>query len=241
MPHTTNKSSAAVIDKAVSAWLTWNDIEIDERLELINQWSELLKLQHSLGLLPAQMVDFHAEHAPPLLSMGEEMPGPTGESNVLSTAGRGPFVIIAEPDASINGFIALLSCALIAGNSVIVAPLPEHQDIISTLQQVCDFSDVVMPLLTEDADKLRNEIIKDGAVAGVGFVGTQVEAMEINRTLANREGQIAAFIAETDPDELTTVRDQQLVLRFITEKTLTTNVTAVGGNATLLALGCGDV
>ena len=235
-----DQPSTSVIKQATSAWLTWNAIEIEQRITLISQWSELLKLQHSLGLLPGQMVDFHSLHAVPLISSGEEMPGPTGESNVLSTSGRGPFVIMAKQDAPIEAFIALVSCALVAGNSVVMAALPEHEDIISTLEQVCIFSDIDMPIVAvKDSSELENIIINP-AIAGVGYVGSEAEAIRLNRVLAERDGQIALLIVETDLEGLEMVRDQSLVLRFITEKTLTTNVTAVGGNATLLALGCGD-
>ena len=234
------QQSASVIKQATSAWLTWNAIDIEQRITLISQWSELLKLQHSLGLLPGQMVDFHSLHAVPLISSGEEMPGPTGESNILSTSGRGPFVIMAEQDVPIEAFIALVSCALVAGNSVIMAALPEHEDIISTLEQVCTFSDIEMPILAvKDNNELENIIISP-AIAGVGYEGSEAEAIRLNRVLANRDGQIALLVVETDLEGLQMVRDQSLVLRFITEKTLTTNVTAVGGNATLLALGCGE-
>jgi delta 1-pyrroline-5-carboxylate dehydrogenase len=235
-----DQQSTSVIKKATSAWLTWNAIEIEQRITLISQWSELLKLQHSLGLLPGQMVDFHSLHAVPLISSGEEMPGPTGESNVLSTSGRGPFVIMAEQDAPIEAFIALVSCALVAGNSVVMAALPEHEDIISTLEQVCTFSDIEMPIIVVENLASLEKVIVDPAIAGVGFVGSEVEAIRLNRVLAERDGQIALLIVETDLEGLEMVRDQSLVLRFITEKTLTTNVTAVGGNATLLALGCGE-
>ena len=235
-----DQPSTSVIKQATSAWLTWNAIEIEQRITLISQWSELLKLQHSLGLLPGQMVDFHSLHAVPLISSGEEMPGPTGESNVLSTSGRGPFVIMAKQDAPIEAFIALVSCALVAGNSVVMAALPEHEDIISTLEQVCVFSDIEMPIFAvKDNNELENLIINP-AIAGVGYVGSEVEAIRLNRVLVNRDGQIALLVVETDLEGLEMVRDQSLVLRFITEKTLTTNVTAVGGNATLLALGCGE-
>jgi len=238
--HSNAQPLERVIKQATSAWLSWNAIDIEQRVSLISQWSELLKLQHSLGLLPGQMVDFHSQHAEPLISSGEEMPGPTGESNVLSTSGRGPFVIIAEADTPITAFIALLSCALVAGNSVVIAALPEYQDIINTLTQTCRFSDVEMPVLTLDDRAQLDNLIKEPAIAGVGFVGSEQEAINVNRVLANRDGQIGLLVAETDLQGLQLVRDQSLVLRFITEKTLTTNVTAVGGNATLLALGCGE-
>ena len=238
--NTNDQQSTLVIKQATSAWLAWNTIEIEQRITLISQWSELLKLQHSLGLLPGQMVDFHSLHAVPLISSGEEMPGPTGESNVLSTAGRGPFVIMAEQDTPVTAFIAMLSCALVAGNSVVMASLPEYEDIINTLEQVCVFSNIEMPIITVENLEALEQVIVHPAIAGVGFVGSEIEAIRLNRVLAERDGQIALLIVETDLEGLAMVRDQSLVLRFLTEKTLTTNVTAVGGNATLLALGCGE-
>ena len=237
---TNDHQSTSVIKQATSAWLAWNTIEIEQRITLISQWSELLKLQHSLGLMPGQMVDFHSLHAVPLISSGEEMPGPTGESNLLSTVGRGPFVIMAEQGTPITAFIAMLSCALVAGNSVVMAFLPEYEDIISTLEQVCAFSNIEMPIITVENLSALEQVIVEPAIAGVAFVGYEVEAIRLNRVLAERDGQIALLIVETDLEGLTMVRDQSLVLRFLTEKTLTTNVTAVGGNATLLALGCGE-
>jgi len=227
-------------EQAINTWLTWDAVGIEHRVTLIEQWSELLKLQHSLGLLPAQMVDFHALHATALISSGEEMPGPTGESNVLSTSGRGPFIIMAEENTPLTAFIALVSCALIAGNSVVVASLPEYDEIFSTLEQVCVFSDIETPVIKVTDNKALEDLISNPIIAGIGFVGSENEAIRFNRILANREGQIGLIVAETEVEALHTVRDQRLVLRFITEKTLTINVTAVGGNATLLALGCGE-
>jgi delta 1-pyrroline-5-carboxylate dehydrogenase len=227
-------------NKAITAWLSWDAIGIERRITLIEQWSELLKLQHSLGLFPAQMVAFHATHAVTLISEGDEMPGPTGESNVLSTAGRGPFIIMAEDNAPLTAYIALLSCALIAGNSVVVASLPEYEEIFSSLEQVCAFSGIETPVLKVADNKALEGLISHSVIAGMGFVGSEIATMRFNQLLANRDGQIGLIIAETDEEGLSTVRDQRLVLRFITEKTLTINVTAVGGNATLLALGCGD-
>jgi delta 1-pyrroline-5-carboxylate dehydrogenase len=227
-------------NQAITTWLSWDAIGIERRITLIAQWSELLKLQHSLGLLPAQMVDFHITHAVALISSGDELPGPTGESNVLSTSGRGPFIIMSEAGYPLPAYIALLSCALIAGNSVIVSSLPEHEDIFNTLQQVCDYAGIDNPIIRVSDNKALEGLISHSYIAGLGMVGSETEVIRFNQLLANRAGQIGLIVAETDAEALPTVRDQRLVLRFITEKTLTINVTAVGGNATLIALGCGE-
>ncbi|MGO3799410.1 MAG: 1-pyrroline-5-carboxylate dehydrogenase, partial [Vibrio casei] len=57
------------------------------------------------------------------------------------------------------------------------------------------------------------------------------------------EGVITPLVAETvdgtstSGHDLVLTHDPSLVLSFITERTRTINITAVGGNATLLELG----
>jgi len=235
-----NVSDLRVINQAADAWLPWNAIGVEERLAVLEQWSALLKLQPDLDLLASQVIEYHCQQATKLIAQPLNMPGPTGESNILSTSGRGVFLIMAEENSSVIAFSALLSCALVAGNSVIVTDTEEHKSLFSVLQQACDLSAVAMPVCFVKENKMLENLLDDDAVAGVGYVGDEQKVIELNRTIADRTGQIATFITETDLLQLETSRDQNLVLRFITEKTLSTNVTAVGGNATLLALGCGD-
>ncbi|WP_305846204.1 hypothetical protein [Photobacterium kishitanii] len=60
------------------------------------------------------------------------------------------------------------------------------------------------------------------------------------RQLAQREGVLAQLVAELDGELVPVIGSQHYCLRFITERTRTINITAVGGNATLLELGCGE-
>ncbi|MEG3753596.1 hypothetical protein [Psychromonas arctica] len=235
-----NVSDLRVINQAADAWLPWNAIGVEERLAVLEQWSALLKFQQCIDLLASQVIEYHCQQATKLIAEPLNMPGPTGESNILSTSGRGVFLIMAEENSSVIAFTALLSCALVGGNSLIVTDTEEHKALFEVLQQACDLSMVAMPVCFVKDNQALENLLDDDVVAGVGYVGDEQKVIELNRIIANRTGQIATFITETDLLQLETSRDQNLVLRFITEKTLSTNVTAVGGNATLLALGCGD-
>lgn len=235
-----NVSDLRVINQAADAWLPWNAIGVEERLTVLEQWSSLLKFQQDIDLLTSQVIEYHCQQASTLIATPLNMPGPTGESNILSTSGRGVFLIMAEAHSSVIAFSALLSCALVGGNSVIVTECEEHKILFDILQQACDLSAVAMPVCFVSDNKALEDLLDDDVVAGVGYVGNEQKIIELNRIIADRTGQIATFITESDLLQLETSRDQHLVLRFITEKTLSTNVTAVGGNATLLALGCGD-
>ena len=76
-----------------------------------------------------------------------------------------------------------------------------------------------------------------GDVRSVGYVGNSQTAQAINLQLAKRDGAIVSLVAETDLTAMHVAHDPHLSLRFITERTRTINITAVGGNATLLELG----
>ncbi|MDA7745925.1 hypothetical protein N8878_01150 [Psychromonas sp.] len=228
------------IDKASSSWVTWSMLDIQIRIDLMEKWSELLSQQRSLDLLPAQMVNFHIKQALKLISEEQVMPGPTGESNVLTAPGRGVFVITAEYDTPETAFVGLIACALISGNCVVLSFPPEFQEIVDSLSFVLSLSEIERTVVQVIKRESVDDIISDPVIAGMAYVGNVNEAIRLNQVLASRDGQIAQFIIETDLTHLATLRDQCLILRFITEKTQTINLTAVGGNASLLALGCGD-
>jgi delta 1-pyrroline-5-carboxylate dehydrogenase len=74
-------------------------------------------------------------------------------------------------------------------------------------------------------------------VRSIGYVGNPEVERTINRQLAKRTGAIVSLTSETDLVSIPVAHDPHLALRFITERTRTINITAVGGNATLLELG----
>ncbi len=74
-------------------------------------------------------------------------------------------------------------------------------------------------------------------IRNFAFVGSEQDVLGYNKKLALRSGAITALVSETDLEALPQSQDPKLVLRFITERTRTINITAVGGNATLLELG----
>jgi len=235
-----NSNVLKIVEQAMQSWLTWSAIDIQERSEIISKWSELLSQQRNLDLMPSQMVDFHKQQALLLIGEAQLMPGPTGESNVLTSLGRGSFVLMADDNVPETVFVALVCCVLMAGNSLIIASHDKFQEVVESLTCVFSLS-VIDEAVVQIIEKESIEsLIANPCIAGMAYAGNQAEAIRLNSLLAQRKGQIAQFITETDLQGLETVRDQCLVLRFITEKTQTINVTAVGGNASLLALGSGD-
>ena len=229
-----------LIKQSHANWDMWNDIGASVRSDLVIRWADELAEDPSLGVMAAKMAKYQAKQALSLIGEEKLMPGPTGETNELYAAGRGLFVMTASEALSVAAVVGQLATALVAGNTVIIS-LPEtHTELASKLQSTllkAGFPKSVV--LLADFSNVK-ALIEDTSTAGVAFVGNAAEAQEINRQLSQRSGLLAQLIAETDLNNLTAVTDSHFVLRFITEKTRTINITAVGGNATLLELGSGD-
>lgn len=236
-----SKQIQQLVERATASWLIWSAVSTQQRVELLSKWSELLSQQRNLDLMPSKIVDFHNQQALTLIAEPQIMPGPTGESNTLKSYGRGVFVIMADDNVPETVFVALICCALVSGNSLIIAEHPKFNEIITSLECVFSLSTMEEPVIQIVNKESIESLILVPSISGMAYAGNQAEAIRLNGLLAQREGQIAQFITETDLQGLETVRDQCLVLRFITEKTETINVTAVGGNASLLALGSGDL
>ena len=249
----------------LASWPAWNDLGVTSRGELLQAWGvllsshmfsvesspnqsltkQLLSKQQALlidqkaAVLANKMVSYHVRQAFELIADTEVMPGPTGETNTLTSVGRGVFVIAADCEVPITAIVGFITCALVAGNSVILA-LAEQPVIADhlcmTLKEVGFKKSVVCHVPYGELE----ELIKTPSIAGVAFIGSAPHAITINRSLASRQGQIASLVVETDLEKQVTLADSYLILRFISEKTQTINVTAVGGNAALLTLGNGD-
>lgn len=218
---------------AFSAWENWNLTSFEAKSECLLAFKKALqKAQPSL----ASVVSYHLERASALLAETHQLVGPTGETNELYTAGRGVALIIQgdTSEQAQKSAVAQLTAALIAGNSIVFCS--DDAQLSQQLEAAYKQSSLPMNLVQfAPLDAYQQLLGQD--VRSVGFIGTPDVEMSINRQLAKREGAIVGLVSETDLAALPVAHDPHLSLRFITERTRTINITAVGGNATLLELG----
>ena len=232
-------SITQLIDSALSQpEKSWAQLSVSTRSEKLIEWSHALAEHPKFGVLAAKMVRFQCQRAQQLISETQLMPGPTGESNELYTAPRGVFYITSDEKPSVVALMGQITAALIAGNAIIVGFPSGESDIASLI--VDGLHNVNVPNTIVQQVNFSEKDINDVRLAGVCFVGSEQREIELNQQLAKRDGLLAQLIAETDQERLTNTTDPHFVLRFITERTRTINVTAVGGNATLLELGGGN-
>lgn len=130
----------------------------------------------------------------------ELLPGPTGEHNQLSLHGRGVIACISPWNFPLAIFMGQIAAALAAGNSVIAKPAQQTPLIgawVVDLIHEAGFDSDVVQLLPGKGSVIGDRLIEDPRIAGVMFTGSTETAQHINIKLAQRQGAIVPFIAET--------------------------------------------
>ena len=215
---------------AQAAFEAWDTLGVNGRAET------LLKSLSSFPDEQQKMATWQIDNAQKSIAETRVMPGPTGERNELSNQGRGPFLCTSsiESEKATTGLVGQVFTALIAGNPVITVG-----------QAGQDIMDKITPYVAEGviqniATSAQDSLIEADHLAGVAILCDDSQAQSLNQRLAAKQGLICQLIEETDIEQLSTIAKPHYILRFVTERTVSNNTTAIGGNATLLELGSMD-
>jgi RHH-type proline utilization regulon transcriptional repressor/proline dehydrogenase/delta 1-pyrroline-5-carboxylate dehydrogenase len=208
----------AAITAAREGFPTWSRTPAEERSHALERAADLLQQRsgHFIGLLQREggktlddavsevreATDFcryYAAQGRDLFGAGEVMPGPTGESNVLSLRGRGVFVAISPWNFPLAIFLGQVTAALMAGNTVVAKPAEQTPMIAFEAVRLLREAGVpssALHLLPGDGN-IGAALAAHPDVAGVVFTGSTEVARIINRSLAAKDGGIVPLIAET--------------------------------------------
>jgi RHH-type proline utilization regulon transcriptional repressor/proline dehydrogenase/delta 1-pyrroline-5-carboxylate dehydrogenase len=147
----------------------------------------------------ADFCRYYASLGRDLFGKNQAMPGPTGESNLLSLRGRGVFAAISPWNFPLAIFTGQIAAALMAGNTVVAKPA-EQTPLIAfeavRLLHEAGIPSSALHLVPGDG-RIGASLVADPDVAGVVFTGSTEVARAINRTLAAKDGPIVPLIAET--------------------------------------------
>ncbi|CAD5373311.1 Proline dehydrogenase,Delta-1-pyrroline-5-carboxylate dehydrogenase [Rubrivivax sp. A210] len=197
---------------------SWSRRPLAERAALLRRAGDLLDARQpeycallvkeahkTLGDCVAEVreaVDFcryYADQAEARLAE-QQLPGPTGESNVLRLHGRGVFVCISPWNFPLAIFAGQVVAALVAGNAVAAKPAEQTPAVaarfVALLHEVGLPEDALV-LLHGPGETTGAALVAHPAAAGVCFTGSTAVARHINRTLAAKDGAIVPLIAET--------------------------------------------
>lgn len=150
-----------------------------------------------------EAVDFlryYASEARRCFAAPRELPGATGERNVLTLHGRGVFACIAPWNFPLAIFTGQIAAALAAGNAVAAKPAeqtPITGYLAVRLLHEAGVPGDVLQFLPGPGDQVGAALVRDPRTAGVAFTGSNETATLIQRGLAERPGAIVPLIAET--------------------------------------------
>ncbi|WP_116089628.1 bifunctional proline dehydrogenase/L-glutamate gamma-semialdehyde dehydrogenase PutA [Sphingomonas crusticola] len=130
----------------------------------------------------------------------ETLPGPVGETNQLELRGRGTFVCISPWNFPLAIFTGQIAAALAAGNAVLAKPAEQTPFVAAEAVRLFHKAGLdpdLLALLPGDGATVGAALVRHPRIAGVAFTGGTDTARAINRSLADRDGPILPFIAET--------------------------------------------
>ena len=207
----------ALVTRAHRAFHAWDRVPASERAAILARAADMLEERHAdfIALCIAEgkktysdgiaevreAVDFlryYAEEAKRIFTP-TTLPGPTGESNVLSLHGRGVFACISPWNFPLAIFIGQVAAALVAGNSVVAKPAEQTPAIAAAAVALLHEAGIprdVLELAIGEGD-VGAALVEAPHIAGVCFTGSTQVAKIINRALAAKDGPIVPLIAET--------------------------------------------
>jgi len=231
---TTQHEAINLMNKADSAEKEWRMTELNTRISCVRQL--LAKIAHveivedladdlnrTLAAARDQLINIEKRMKNP-----QVLPGPTGESNIIYLENRGNVICFADEKVSFHFWVMSLVTALATGNTVVT---------------------VVSDLFYEEALAFRDKFIATGADRGVLQVAklAHLETMLAHPALAgvvvdsncDLKHYMSEKLSERNGAILPVITSEyfdNLIQRLLTEKTISIDTTASGGNTSLMTL-----
>ncbi|MDX2463879.1 MAG: bifunctional proline dehydrogenase/L-glutamate gamma-semialdehyde dehydrogenase PutA [Porticoccus sp.] len=220
--HCTHASANDIEQAFIAAGVAqpeWDALGGKKRAELLNKMAEALEQQKPtlVALITSEAgrtirdaiseireaIDFcryYAEQAHQHFSSPIELPGPTGEQNLLSLHGRGVFLCISPWNFPLAIFTGQIAAALAAGNTVVAKPAESTSLIATFATQLFLQAGVpvdALQLIVGNGGSSGKLALTNSQVSGVAFTGSIKTAKLIQQQLASKDGPIVPLIAET--------------------------------------------
>lgn len=227
------------LDQAQKAFSVWSNETVHERALCLERYADLLEDNRSrlLAMLcleagktwgdgvaeVREAIDFcryYAQQARKLMTSPLSLSGYTGELNELSLHGRGTVLCISPWNFPLAIFTGQVVAALVCGNCVIAKPAEQTPLIASfavSLMRQAGIPDAVVQLLPGSGETVGAPLVADRRIKAVLFTGSTQTANHINKSLANRGGEIIPFIAETGGQNVMLVDSSALLEQVVVD------------------------
>jgi RHH-type proline utilization regulon transcriptional repressor/proline dehydrogenase/delta 1-pyrroline-5-carboxylate dehydrogenase len=223
-----------MMDRADIAEKTWRMTQLDQRISFVSQMlAEMADidivddladdLNSTLTAANSQLVCVEKH-----LQKPTTLPGPTGESNILYLENRGNIICFADENVTFHFWILSIVTALTTGNTVIsvVSDLFYDQALAIRDKFVTTGADENVFQITRLCH--LTTLLAHPALSGVVVDSHCGRKNYISDRLAERQGAILPMISSEYFDNL--------IQRLLTEKAVSIDTTASGGNTSLMTL-----
>jgi RHH-type proline utilization regulon transcriptional repressor/proline dehydrogenase/delta 1-pyrroline-5-carboxylate dehydrogenase len=208
----------AMVSRALAAFPAWDGQGIEHRAAILDRLADLLEQERDTLMricvhearktIPdalaevREAVDFCRYYAQQARTGLQpiELPGPTGERNVLRMRGRGVWVCIAPWNFPLAIFLGQVAAALVTGNAVVAKPAPQTPEIAAFAVGLAHGAGVPedVLILAAGGPDMGAALVEDPRIAGIAFTGSTATAKRIARALLDDEERpIVPLIAET--------------------------------------------
>ncbi|MDG1733447.1 MAG: bifunctional proline dehydrogenase/L-glutamate gamma-semialdehyde dehydrogenase PutA [Thalassotalea sp.] len=228
------KEALLFMDKANAAEKHWRLTELNTRISCVRQLLAKIArvdivddladdLNYTLKLSRSQLINIEKR-----LKKPQQLPGPTGESNIIYLENRGNIICFADAKVSFHFWVLSIVTALATGNTVISVVSDLYYD------EALAFRDKFIATGAGDdvfqVTRLRHlsTMLAHPALSGVVVDSNCDRKHYISEKLAQRQGAILPVISSEYFDNL--------IQRLVTEKTISIDTTASGGNTSLMTL-----
>ncbi len=218
MPAGIDVDVATAIAAAEAAYPDWSATPVEERAACLERLADLLE-QHRAALMAIAVQEAKKTIPDALAEVREavdfcryyaararedmrtvELPGPTGERNVLRYEGRGVWAAIAPWNFPLAIFLGQVVAALVTGNTVVAKPAPQTPDIARysiDLARKAGIPAGAIQIATGGGD-VGQVLLGDRRIVGTVFTGSVPTAKAIARNLLTDDARpLVPLIAET--------------------------------------------
>jgi RHH-type proline utilization regulon transcriptional repressor/proline dehydrogenase/delta 1-pyrroline-5-carboxylate dehydrogenase len=218
VPPADPAAAADAVDRSLAAYRTWSATPVATRAAILRGAADAMetRLPQLCALLVKEAfktwgdcvaevreaVDFLRYYANEAERVMQPiaLPGPTGESNELRLAARGPWVCISPWNFPLAIFAGQVAAALVTGNTVLAKPAEQTPAIAQEAVRLLHEAGVprdALQLLHGPGETVGAALVAEPRIAGVVFTGSTQVAKIIQRALAAKDGPIVPLIAET--------------------------------------------
>jgi RHH-type proline utilization regulon transcriptional repressor/proline dehydrogenase/delta 1-pyrroline-5-carboxylate dehydrogenase len=227
-----------LMDLSVRAGRIWHNVPLNDRISAMRQLLAKIATVDIVDELADDLAKSLSDSRSQLnriekqLKKPKVLPGPTGESNLLYLEPRGCVVCYADHDTAFSFWLMSIVSALAVGNTVVTAVSDrffEEAKAIKDKLLLCDVARGVLQVVKHD--KL-NALLHHNDIAGTVVDSNSARMGYFSKQLTERDGAILPVISAEYNDTL--------IQRLVTEKTVSIDTTASGGNTSLMTLAEDD-